>query len=42
MDWKWQVSIDHDWMDKVVIRLGMTKLNKGTKPLSHLLLITLT
>ena len=34
------MSIDHNGMGKIVIHdLGMTELDNGTKPLSHLLLI---
>ena len=36
MDWKWQVSIDHNWMEKIVNDLGITELNHGAIPLSRL------
>ena len=38
MDWKSQVNIDHNWMEKIVIHLGRRELNNDTKPLCRLLL----
>ena len=39
MDWKRQVSIDYNWIEKIVIHLGMTQLTNDIKQLSRLLLI---
>ena len=33
------MNIDDNWMEKIVIHLGMTELNNDTKPLCRLFLI---
>ena len=36
MDWKSQVNIDHNWIEKIIIHLGMTELNNDTKQFCRL------